>query len=197
MAGERTSRVPLRTAADTEGEVQRVLGKLEARGNDLGIVRAVANSPNGFRPFVLMGDALLAKGSLPARTRELVVLGLAAEGRNAYEWTEHRPVAERAGVTPEECAALRAGGLHAEIPTLSDDERLALAAAAELHAGATSDATFERMVAEWGRETAVELVFCVAWWGAFVPTIIEGLGLSEAVADGTSGPTVYEQAGTA
>ena len=40
-----------RSSSDTEGEVQRVLGKLESGGNDIKIMRLMANSPNAFYGF--------------------------------------------------------------------------------------------------------------------------------------------------
>src|SRR5258705_447210 len=120
--------VPRRSAADTEGDVARVLAKLEATGNDLTITRIVANMPGAFRPFVLMADALFNRVSLPPLIRETVVLWLASRDGQSYEWAEHEPIARRAGVSDELISALRWG----EAEPVADEQRLAIDIAAQL-----------------------------------------------------------------
>jgi alkylhydroperoxidase family enzyme len=165
-----------RSSADTDGDRQRVLSKLEANGRDIEIARVLANSPTAFRPFILMSDALLMRSSLSPRLRELAVLLLAAESGSSYERSEHEPMARRAGVTEEECLALRDGA--AAIERFTGDDRLVLELTAELReSGRCAPATWERAVAALGAETALELVLAIAWWGGFVPLVLGALGL--------------------
>ncbi len=169
----------LRSSKDTEGDVQRVLAKLEARGLDETIVRLVANSPNVFRPFVLLADALLTKATLPAADREVLILHLATRLGVAYEWSAHEEVAAQAGVAPAQRAALRrAGGASDDAELFTPSQRLALRLADELlETGGWSSVAWTQAVDAWGREAALDLVFSVAWWGAFVPTVIGAMGL--------------------
>ena len=165
-----------RTSADTEGEVQRVLRKLEETGQDLTILRLVANSSHVFRPFVLLSSALLHNSVLPARIREMIILWMAAENGVPYEWAEHVPIAIRTGVTAEQIAALESGRLSEEL--FSPDELLGLKIARDLcSGGGVGSADFDLAVATWGIEGAMDVIFSVGLWGGLVPKVIEGLGL--------------------
>ena len=168
--------LPLRTAADTEGDVSRVLGKLEGSGKDLRILRVLANSPGMFRPFVLMADALLRRSKLPAKEREVVIMHLAAQRGVPYEWAEHVPMAAEAGVSDEQLAALSSGTLD-DLTLFSPTEQLSLRAAREIADGALSEARWNELNDAIGEGAALDLLLTVAWWGAFVPMIIETVGL--------------------
>ncbi|HVW43955.1 MAG TPA: carboxymuconolactone decarboxylase family protein [Amycolatopsis sp.] len=168
-------RLSPRSSKTTTGDVQRVLAKLEASGRDLPIIKAVANWSAGFRPFVLMADALLANGSLPPVVREIAVLHIAAAQGLEYEWQEHAPMAERAGVSPAQLEALRDGGLPRGGP-FDEDQLLALTAVHQLldHGEFTGE-TWERLCERFGEDAALELIFVMAWWGGFVPVTVKAL----------------------
>lgn len=165
-------RLPTRSSKDTEGETARVLRKLEAKASDLSILQILANSPQAFRPFVLMSDALMGRATLPARIREIVILAMAVEVESGYEWAQHVPMSEQAGVSAEERELLRAGwGAQ-----LDDDAMVALAAAREiLSDDGISDEVWARAIATWGDEAALDLVLSIGWWGRFVPLILKNL----------------------
>lgn len=170
-----------RSSADTGGDVQRVLGKLEARGLDELIVRLVANSPNVFRPFVLLADALLTKATLPATDREVLILHLARKLGNDYEWSSHEPLAEKVGVGDAQRAALRRGDAGSDPELFSPSQRLAVRLSDELlETKRWSEASWRAAVDTWGQEGALDLVFSIAWWGAFVPSVIGALALRSA-----------------
>lgn len=166
-----------RTSADTEGDVARVLEKLEGTGQNLVVLQLVANSPKVFRPFVLFANALLNQSTLPRPVMEVVILWLAQHHQAPYEWAEHEPMAERAGLTAAQIDALRTGGPLA--PELfSDEDRLAVAVARAL----TEDEVvppelWERAVATWGEAGAMDLIFTVGWWGGLVLALVRALGL--------------------
>jgi alkylhydroperoxidase family enzyme len=167
--------LPWRSSATTDGDVQRVLGKLEASGKDIPIVRLVANWEQGFRPFVLMADALLARGRLAPATREVVVLRIAATLGLQYEWDEHVPMSERAGVTIDQREAM-----HRKLPpsedVFDDEQRLALKVVdVVLAQGPPSADLWGEACAHLGEQAALELVFAVAWWGGFVPVVTRSL----------------------
>lgn len=169
-----------RASSDTEGDVQRVLARLDADANDKLLLRLVANSAHSFRPFVLFSDSLITKAELPGEIRELVILHLAAVAETAYEWFEHVPMSRAAGVTDEQRAAIGAGMLDG----FAADVRLALRLADVLAAGGKlTDDDWEAAQAAFGAVGAIDLLFTVAWWGAFVPTVLRGLDLRPKEAD--------------
>jgi alkylhydroperoxidase family enzyme len=169
--------VPLRTSADTDGEVQRVLSKLELTGHDLKINRILANSTAGFRPYMMLASALLNKSGLPAAEREIVILHLAARRDVSYEWAEHVPMSESAGVTELQRDVLKSGS-SMDLSVFSPSQMLALRVADEIIDNkAVALETWEEMKSQWGVESGLDLILTVAFWGGFVPTVIEAIGL--------------------
>lgn len=168
--------LPRRTSADTEGEVQRVLGKIEASGQNLLVLRLVANSPHAFRPFLLFADALLNKATLPRPVMEVVVLWLAQHHDAPYEWAEHEPMALRAGLNQAQIDSLRDGQVPESL--FSDDDRLAVDFAAALsERGDVQPTLWTAAVDTWGTEGALDLVFTIGWWGGLVLSLVRALGL--------------------
>jgi alkylhydroperoxidase family enzyme len=173
----------LRSGADTSGEVSRVLSKLEATGQNLTILRLLANAPVTFRPFVLLSSALLYNAVLPADVREVVILELAVRRQSSYEWTEHVPMARRAGVTNEQIDALKTTDDRGA--PFSEEQQLALRFLSELERGSVQGGTWKAAVASWGEQGAIELVLTLGWWGGLVPTLITAFGLSAADVGGS------------
>jgi alkylhydroperoxidase/carboxymuconolactone decarboxylase family protein YurZ len=166
------STLELRTSLNTEGEVQRVLGKLENNGLDLPINRLMANSDAAFRPFILMANGLLNSGQLAPHLRECVILALAARLDVAYEWREHVTISKRAGVTDGERSAL-AKPLELTDDRLSAETRASIAAAFNILDGTLQDAEWRSLCERLGKQAAFELVLVVAWWGGMVPIILK------------------------
>lgn len=170
-AAEPITALPFRSSVDTDGEVRRVLGKLEASGNDLPVSRMLANSPGCFRPFVLLSDALLHKSAVPSFIRETVILHLAARLGVRYEWGEHVPMAEDAGVTEEMRSAL-AQPASANDAALTEEQRTAVRLCDQVLARTLSDAGWEEACRWWGAQGALEFAMVVGFWGGFVPAVI-------------------------
>lgn len=155
----------------TEGERHRVLSKLEASGKDIAIVRLVANWESGFRPFILMADALLTKGEMSPKTREVAVLRMAATLGLEYEWEEHVPISERVGVTAEQRQALKRGGEFSS-ELFDRDQRIAIEVVdAVLEGGELEPAKWDALCDTIGEQAALELVFGIAWWAGYIPIV--------------------------
>jgi alkylhydroperoxidase family enzyme len=73
------------------------------------LVRAAYVNPDMFRGFASLSGRVHSASHLSDRTRELVVLHVAGTLGAAYEWQQHARIAERAGITDAELAALRSG----------------------------------------------------------------------------------------
>ena len=173
--------VPLRarTTADTEGEVQRVLTKLDAAGAHQRLLRVLANSDTAFRPFVLLTSGLLSSRHLPRRLQEVVILHLAARLGIDYEWWEHVPMATSAGVTREAVERIWANsGVPVDGPEFGHAERVAVRFADRvLDGAAVGGGVWADAAALWGADGALDLLMTVGVWGAMVPTVVTGLGL--------------------
>lgn len=173
------TRLPRRSAMDTTGKNHDILVNLESSGEDLTILRLLANSPTLLRPMVMMANALMQRATLPPLDREVLVLHLAARLENRYEWEEHVPLSAAAGVTDEQRAAVQAGE-PIEPPLFTGAQNVAVTFADEiLDTGALSDATWRRAAGVWGDAAALDLLLSVGFWGGMVPIVTAGLGLAQ------------------
>ncbi|MDC8973624.1 carboxymuconolactone decarboxylase family protein [Mycobacterium marinum] len=68
-----------------------------------------ANHPALAKAFLRFNTHLLFASTLPARVRELAILRVAHRRACAYEWTHHLALAEQAGISGDEIAAVRRG----------------------------------------------------------------------------------------
>ena len=168
------SGLELRTSQNTEGDVSRILAKLEATGQSFTVARIVANSPALFRGFIYLSDAILTRSRLPADLRELCILRLAALREAPYEWAEHVAISERAGVTDAQREAVATGRLGG----FDSDRRAALALVEKLAHGVDWSAEDWREARErFGDDGAVELVLLAGFYGGLVPMLTRALGL--------------------
>jgi alkylhydroperoxidase family enzyme len=168
-------KIEFRSSSDTTGKTQQIMAKLEESRNINAMIRLLANSPNGFRPFVMMSNALLTQAKLPPAVREVAVLCLARERNAAYQWDEHVEMSRRVGVTAAQQQAIKDGRRDDEL-IFDPGERLAMRIAARMARGEDLSAEDWRdMGRQWGIEASLDLVLTIAWWGGFVPLIINAL----------------------
>lgn len=97
-----------------------------------GPFNALLHSPAIGNAVQALGAVLRFGGSLPDRTRELVICAVAAELESAYEWYAHSRVAAGVGISGTELTKLRDGGFP---DTLAADENAALGLAHALLRG--------------------------------------------------------------
>lgn len=171
--------LPFRTSADTEGEVQRVLAKLESNGKDLTISRLVANSSAVFRPFIQIASNLTYRSPLPPKDREVAVLYLAAIRGAEYEWKQHVPISRGIGITDAQREAL-SSGMPKDLSLFSASEQLALELVGQIvESDAVTPRTWEKACALWGLEAAFDLILAAGFWGGFVPIVMKAVGLRD------------------
>lgn len=96
---------------------------VDQSGRLSGPFNALLYSPAIGNAVQALGAVLRFNGSLPDRTRELVICAVAAELESAYEWYAHSRVAAKVGITGTELKLLHDGGVP---ETLTPDERAAL-----------------------------------------------------------------------
>ena len=119
----------------------------------LALFRTLARHPmlrDRMRP---LGSGLLAKGTLPPRVRELLILRTSARCGAGYEWSVHVAAYARAVGLDEAAIACTIAGEPAD-----PADALAIRIADELHESATlSDATFAAAHAAFGDEGILEV----------------------------------------
>src|SRR5258708_13745905 len=109
------SRIPYYEVESATGKHAEFLGKLQPH---LNIYRMLANSENGMKGFIRMGNALLHRCELDAGLRELAILRVGRLSRAAYEVFQHERIAREVGVTDDKIAALRDATI--EAPAFTD-----------------------------------------------------------------------------
>lgn len=134
------------------------------RGRVLNVFRVLGHAPEGLRRLAAVGEYARFLSSLPDRLRELVTLATAQANRCQYEWAQHVPLAQAAGLTPEEITALAAGSVPR---SLGPAERAAVAYARQLvRRRRVSDATFRRLTAHFEARAITDLTLLVAYYTA-------------------------------
>jgi 4-carboxymuconolactone decarboxylase len=108
-----------------------------------------------------LGAAIRYRTGLPARTREIAILTVAAHWDSAFERSAHEAVGAAAGLTDGELAALRAG----RVPALDDPQERACAHLARaMVEGDVDDATWDEHAATAGMTTVLELATLVGYY---------------------------------
>lgn len=89
--------------------------------------RVLVRHPGLYRVFVPYIAQMIAQSTLPPRDREVLVLRTLALGKDVYEAHHHVQIAQKAGLSDDEIAMVRAGD-----PALPEWDRLLVRAADEL-----------------------------------------------------------------
>ena len=128
-------------------------------GPILNIFRTLANHPGLAKRWLVFGNHVLAKSTLPARERELVILRVGWLCRSGYEWGQHVVIGKASGLSDEEIARIPKGP---DAPGWSTLDRALLRATDELHGDAfISDATWAELAGSFGTQQLMDLVFTV------------------------------------
>jgi 4-carboxymuconolactone decarboxylase len=145
--------------SDKLDEHQRAVAKALTegpRGGVKGPFIALLRSPALVEHVGKLGEYLRFGSSLEARIGELVMVIVAREWSNAFEWGVHVPLARKAGVAQEAIDAIAEGRRPAG---MREDEAIAHAVCEELsRTKGVSDATYREAVSRFGERGLVELL---------------------------------------
>jgi len=123
------------------------------------IFKTLVNHPDLARRWLVFGNHILGKSTLPAREREILILRIGYLCQSGYEWGQHVVIGKRCGMTVADINACKTGP---ETPGLSEADRLLLLATDELHADAhISDATWSGLTEHFSTQQLMDLVFTV------------------------------------
>lgn len=104
--------------------------------------------------------AVRGASTLPPDIRELAILRVAELNQADYEWSAHAPVAEAAGMTADQLAALRIGG---DLDVLDARQRAVVAYTDAMTTKVTvPDEVFQALGEYFGPQQIVELTVTIA-----------------------------------
>jgi alkylhydroperoxidase family enzyme len=158
------ARVSLLNKESASPEFQKTFNQItERNGRVLNLFKAMAHSPQVGFNFLRLGNAILFKGVIPPNLRELAILRVGHLNKANYEWTQHVPIALRAGVRQAQIDALPDWEHSSEF---SDNERAILKYTDEETISIrVNEETFTAVRAIMTEEGIVELTTAIAYYG--------------------------------
>ena len=137
-----------------------MLEPMAAQRPVINIFKTLARDPAALKAFLAWGSYVLSRrNALPAREREIAVLRTGWLCRSGYEWTQHVPIGQRAGLTDDEIARIKAGATAAG---WSAGDAALLTATDELHHDHfISDAAWAALKTHFSEKQCMDLVFTV------------------------------------
>lgn len=145
--------------ADWSDEVQKILQPNVAQGSVFNIFKTLAHHPDLLRRWLVFGNHVLFKSTLPPRERELVILRIGWLCEAEYEWAQHVKIGKDAGLTDVEIERIKAGP---NARGWNEPDTLLLQATDELRRDAfISDATWKGLSAHFDTKQLMDVVFAV------------------------------------
>lgn len=128
-------------------------------GRPLNIFATLAHHPALLRRWLVFATHVMAKSTLPARDRELLILRVGVRCHAPYEFGQHHVIAQRCNISLDEIERVKVGPDH---PGWSTFDAALLRAADELHDDArVSDATWTVLAERYTTEQLLDAVFAV------------------------------------
>jgi alkylhydroperoxidase family enzyme len=142
---------------------------------ELTVFRALLTEPKLARPLSDLLTALLFKGRLAPRVRELVIMRVGWRTAAVYEWTQHWRVATELGVPADDLLGVRDWATRA---AFDQRERAALAAVDDVvDHGYISEDRWAELTAAFPRDELLELTAVIGTWHC-MSTLLRSLDIS-------------------
>ena len=156
------ARIPYPDKNSLTEDVQKVVDEASQAGTGH-VFWMWSYSVNTVGLIAQLGATQFAKLELPGSVRELMILFAARANSADYEWLQHTPLSERAGVTEEQRAALERNELTAAC--FNPQQAAALQLAAAVQAGPTVPiAVFQTAQKQFSNRQLVELVGVLGYY---------------------------------
>jgi len=147
------------TDAELDDDTRDLFSTMGQNGRVLNIFRTLAWHPKLLKRWLVFGNHVLGKSTLPARERELIILRAGYVCASGYEWAQHVAIGRREGLSDAEIERI-ADGPNAD--GWSTDDSILLAATDELVSDKfISGPTWEALQARWNRQQLMDIVFAV------------------------------------
>lgn len=155
--------------ADLDDETRGIVGD-----SPMNIFATLAHHPKLLKRWLVFGNHVLAKSSLPARERELVILRTGWNCRSQYEFGQHTMIGSRDGLGAGEIAALC--GAVDDHPW-SPSDRALIVAADDLHADqCIGDDAWAALTEHWDDQQVLDVIFAVGQY-TLVSMALNSLGV--------------------
>jgi 4-carboxymuconolactone decarboxylase len=155
----RTPRILPLDEAHFSAEVRELMPERSGGARALNIFTTLARHPKLLKRWLVFGNHVLFKSTLPGRARELLILRTGWSCRCEYEWGQHAIIARQVGLSDEEIRRITAGP---EAPGWDPFEAMLLRAADELHDAYTiQDNTWKALSSGYDEKQMMDLVFTV------------------------------------
>ncbi|MCI0662936.1 MAG: carboxymuconolactone decarboxylase family protein [Acidobacteria bacterium] len=142
-----------------DNETHEILERLQMDGRIFNIFRTLAAHPKLLKRWLVFGNYILNKSTLPPRERELLILRIGWLCRAEYEWGQHVVIGKRVGLSDDEIEHIKLGP---DAPGWSDFEATLLRAVDELHAQAMiSDNVWNALAVSYNSQQLLDLIFTV------------------------------------
>ena len=123
------------------------------------IFRTLAHHPDLMRRWLVFGNHVLFKSTVPARERELVILRIGWLCEAEYEWAQHVRIGKEAGLNDEEIHRIKIGH---SAKGWSPRDVLLLKATDELHKDACiTDPTWAGLTQHYDTQQLMDIVFAI------------------------------------
>lgn len=170
-------RIPWHSPDDLDAEQRRLYRAITGGTRRDSPFEIVAEDGRLYGPFNFMllnptvgmiaqelGSTLRFSSSIPATIREATILLVAQVERSEYEWNAHAGIAQSAGLTPDDLAAIRTGTTTASLVDATDGTIEALRQLVATNS--LTDASYEELVSTVAESGVMELIFIVAYYRA-------------------------------
>ncbi len=160
--------LPFVDESKASDKTREILGNTPRK---LNVARMIANASDAvFQNFSRLGNALMTRGKLNGKLREIAILRNARVCNSLYEYTQHVPIARSTGVSDEELAGI---DNWESAKCFTDLERLVLRFTDEVARNVKgAKATLEALQKHLGPGEIVELIMAIGFWG-MVARILE------------------------
>ena len=144
--------------SELNADQKELLGPIAATGRVLNIFRTLVHAPKALRGFLSWGNYVLSRrNDLPEREREIVILRIGYLCKSGYEWTQHKAIGLRSGLSEDEIARIKKG---ADAPGWSAADKALLKASDELHGDQfITDATWKALSQHFTQKQCMDVVF--------------------------------------
>ena len=144
---------------DWSDEIKKILQPNVEKGTVFNIFKTLSHHPDLFRRWLVFGNHVLFKSTLPPRERELVILRIGWLCEAEYEWAQHVLIGKEAGLTAEEIECIKAGP---NARGWSEADKLLLQATDELRKDAfITDTTWNGLCQHFDTKQLMDVVFAV------------------------------------
>ena len=144
---------------DWTDDIKKTLQPNVEKGTVFNIFKTLSHHPDLFRRWLVFGNHVLFKSTLPPRERELIILRIGWLCEAEYEWAQHVLIGKEAGLTAEEIDRIKAGP---NARGWSEADKLLLQATDELRKDAfITDTTWDGLCQHFDTKQLMDVVFAV------------------------------------